>query len=153
MIWKLIFTRQSQQDVSKLKSSNLRSHAETLLGVLQENPFRNPPPMWTRQMFKCYPHWPDGFELIFQPHGRCHIGADGSGAGLERQRSFDGVFLGERLLMLSVFFETVEFFSRKHQSQTLERISVPAGKPCFGKLVSVGIELKSTGCGKNLSPL
>ena len=29
--------------------------------------------------------------------------------------------------MLSVFFETVEFFSRKHQSQTLERISVPAG--------------------------
>jgi len=44
VIWKLIFTRQSQKDASKLKASNLRSHAETLLEVLQENPFRNPPP-------------------------------------------------------------------------------------------------------------
>ena len=52
----------------------------------------------------------------------------------------------------SVFFESIQLFSRKHQSQTLERISVPAGKPCFGKLVPVGIELKSTGCGQNLSP-
>ena len=44
MIWKLIFTRQSQKDAAKLKASNLRSHTETLLEVLQENPFRNPPP-------------------------------------------------------------------------------------------------------------
>lgn len=44
MIWKLIFTKQSQKDADKLKASSLRSHAETLLGVLREDPFRNPPP-------------------------------------------------------------------------------------------------------------
>ncbi len=53
----------------------------------------------------------------------------------------------------SVFLERIQFFSCKHQRQTLEWISVPAGKPGFGKLVPVGIELKPPGGCQSLSPL
>ena len=49
-------------------------------------------------------------------------------------------------------FEAVEPFSGEHERQTLEGVPVPAGKPCFGKLVSVGIELEASGGGQNLSP-
>jgi toxin YoeB len=42
--WVLYFTKQAQKDAKKLSSSNLRSKAETLLAVLQADPFQTPPP-------------------------------------------------------------------------------------------------------------
>jgi len=42
--WELVFTRQAQKDAKKLATSGLRSKAETLLEVLRQNPFQNPPP-------------------------------------------------------------------------------------------------------------
>jgi toxin YoeB len=42
--WKLIFTKDAQQDSKKLTSSGLRPKAELLLAILTENPYQNPPP-------------------------------------------------------------------------------------------------------------
>jgi toxin YoeB len=42
--WQLVYTRQSGKDAKKLSSAGLREKAETILAVLQENPFQNPPP-------------------------------------------------------------------------------------------------------------
>ena len=44
MKWKTVFTRQSLKDARKIKKSGLRSQVETLLDILRENPFQNPPP-------------------------------------------------------------------------------------------------------------
>lgn len=44
MSWRLVYTRQAQKDAKKISSSGLKSKAETLLKVLSENPFQNPPP-------------------------------------------------------------------------------------------------------------
>jgi toxin YoeB len=41
--WKLVYTKQAQKDAKKLAASNLKGKTEELLGVLQENPFQNPP--------------------------------------------------------------------------------------------------------------
>jgi len=42
--WKLVYTPQAQKDAKKLARSGLRANAEALLEVLEENPFRRPPP-------------------------------------------------------------------------------------------------------------
>jgi len=42
--WQLVFTKQAQKDAKKLSASGLRPKAEVLLAILQEDPFRNPPP-------------------------------------------------------------------------------------------------------------
>ena len=42
--WKLVYTRQAQQDAKKLSLSGLRPKAEVLLKILEENPFQVPPP-------------------------------------------------------------------------------------------------------------
>nr|WP_275973958.1 Txe/YoeB family addiction module toxin [Argonema galeatum] len=42
--WDLVYTKQAQKDAYKLASSNLRDKAQTLLDILQVNPFENPPP-------------------------------------------------------------------------------------------------------------
>jgi Txe/YoeB family toxin of toxin-antitoxin system len=42
--WKLVYTPQTQKDAKKLARSGLRANAEALLEVLEENPFRRPPP-------------------------------------------------------------------------------------------------------------
>jgi Txe/YoeB family toxin of toxin-antitoxin system len=42
--WQLHFTKQSQKDAVKLAAAGLKPKAETLLKILEENPFRNPPP-------------------------------------------------------------------------------------------------------------
>jgi len=42
--WKLIFSKQAVKDAKRLKKANLWKNAESLLDVLRENPFRNPPP-------------------------------------------------------------------------------------------------------------
>ena len=42
--WQLVFTKQAQKDAKKLSAAGLRAKAETLLSVLQNNPFQTPPP-------------------------------------------------------------------------------------------------------------
>jgi toxin YoeB len=42
--WDLVYTKQAQKDAKKLGSSNLRDKAQTLLDIIQVNPFQNPPP-------------------------------------------------------------------------------------------------------------
>jgi len=42
--WTIIYTKQAQKDAKKLKSSGLKNKAEYLLEVVEDNPFRNPPP-------------------------------------------------------------------------------------------------------------
>ena len=43
-MWQVVFTRQAQKDAKKLQAASLRFHAEKLLEILRENPFKNPPP-------------------------------------------------------------------------------------------------------------
>jgi Txe/YoeB family toxin of toxin-antitoxin system len=40
----LVFTKQAQKDARKLASSGLKAKAETLLEILANDPFQNPPP-------------------------------------------------------------------------------------------------------------
>ncbi len=44
MTWRLVYTRQAQKDARKLVSSGLKSKAEQLLKILEEDPYRTPPP-------------------------------------------------------------------------------------------------------------
>ncbi|RLB70062.1 MAG: Txe/YoeB family addiction module toxin [Deltaproteobacteria bacterium] len=44
MKWSLVYTKQAQKDAKKLASSGLKSKAEKLLIILEQNPFQNPPP-------------------------------------------------------------------------------------------------------------
>jgi toxin YoeB len=42
--WKLFYTKQAQKDAKKLSSSGLRTKAEYVLSILENNPYQNPPP-------------------------------------------------------------------------------------------------------------
>ena len=42
--WTLHYTRQAQKDAKKLASSGLKGKAQTLLALLETDPFQNPPP-------------------------------------------------------------------------------------------------------------
>ena len=42
--WELRFTKQAQKDAKKLAAASLKSKAELLLKILQDNPFQSPPP-------------------------------------------------------------------------------------------------------------
>jgi toxin YoeB len=42
--WQLLYTKQAQKDAKKLASAGLKPKAETLLKILEINPFQNPPP-------------------------------------------------------------------------------------------------------------
>ena len=44
MTWKLVYTRQAQKDARKLASSGLKPKAQELLDLLDEDPYRKPPP-------------------------------------------------------------------------------------------------------------
>lgn len=44
MSWKLAYTKQAQKDAKKLAAADLKSKAQSLLAILQENPYRTPPP-------------------------------------------------------------------------------------------------------------
>lgn len=44
MKWKLCYTKQAQKDARKLASSGLKSKAQELLQIIEENPYQNPPP-------------------------------------------------------------------------------------------------------------
>ena len=43
MSWKIIFTKIAQKDAKKIKRAGLKSQVESLLSVIQKNPFQNPP--------------------------------------------------------------------------------------------------------------
>jgi len=42
--WELVYTKQAQKDSKKLRSAGLKAKAETLLQILQENPYQPSPP-------------------------------------------------------------------------------------------------------------
>ena len=42
--WKVLFTRQAQKDARKIAATGLRTKAQVLITVLEEDPLRNPPP-------------------------------------------------------------------------------------------------------------
>lgn len=44
MSWRLLYTKQAQKDAKKLTASNLKGKAQTLLKIIAEDPFQNPPP-------------------------------------------------------------------------------------------------------------
>lgn len=43
MSWRLVYTRQAQNDAKKLASVGLKPKAQELLAILAEDPFRKPP--------------------------------------------------------------------------------------------------------------
>ena len=44
MSWRVLYTKQAQKDAQRLASAGLKEKAEGLLRVLEEDPFRSPPP-------------------------------------------------------------------------------------------------------------
>jgi Txe/YoeB family toxin of toxin-antitoxin system len=42
--WSLVFSKHAQKDARKLAEAGLKPKAETLLAVIREDPYRNPPP-------------------------------------------------------------------------------------------------------------
>ena len=42
--WTLFFTKEAERDAKKLKQADLEGKAESLLRVIEQNPFQNPPP-------------------------------------------------------------------------------------------------------------
>lgn len=44
MTWQLVFTKQAQKDAKKLAASGLKSKAQELLSLLEQDPFAKPPP-------------------------------------------------------------------------------------------------------------
>jgi len=42
--WKLVYTKHAQKDAKKLASSGLKTKAQSLLTLLEDNPYQNPPP-------------------------------------------------------------------------------------------------------------
>lgn len=44
MSWSVVFTRQARKDARNVASAGLKDKAQTLLGILSDNPFQTPPP-------------------------------------------------------------------------------------------------------------
>ena len=44
MAWKIIYTKQAQSDVKPLLKEGFKQKALVILGILEQNPFQNPPP-------------------------------------------------------------------------------------------------------------
>jgi toxin YoeB len=42
--WTLFYTKEAEKDSKKLKQAGLKERAESLLRVIEQNPFQNPPP-------------------------------------------------------------------------------------------------------------
>ena len=43
--WKIVYTNQARKDAKKLSTSGLKTKAEILLKLLEENPLKTPPPV------------------------------------------------------------------------------------------------------------
>lgn len=44
MSWQLVFAKHAQKDAQKLAANGLKTKAQELLAIIQDNPFQNPPP-------------------------------------------------------------------------------------------------------------
>lgn len=44
MSWQLVFTKHAQKDALKLAAAGLKEKAQSLLAIVSENPYQNPPP-------------------------------------------------------------------------------------------------------------
>ena len=44
MSYKVVFTSQARKDAKKLSSSGLKAKAEKLISIIEDNPFKTPPP-------------------------------------------------------------------------------------------------------------
>ena len=44
MTWRLVYTKAAQKDAKNLAAAGLKNKAQELLGVLETNPYRTPPP-------------------------------------------------------------------------------------------------------------
>ena len=44
MSWRVVFTKQVQNDAKKLSASGLKQKAKALINILRENPYQVPPP-------------------------------------------------------------------------------------------------------------
>lgn len=44
MTWQLVYTKQAKKDAKKLVASGLKPKAQTLLDLLRNDPYHNPPP-------------------------------------------------------------------------------------------------------------
>jgi Txe/YoeB family toxin of toxin-antitoxin system len=42
--WRLVYTKQAQKDAEKLATAGLKAKAQSLLAILEQNPFQTPPP-------------------------------------------------------------------------------------------------------------
>jgi len=42
--WKLIYTSRAKKDAKNISNSGLKPHAERILGILENNPYKTPPP-------------------------------------------------------------------------------------------------------------
>jgi toxin YoeB len=42
-MWKVVFTKRALKDSEKISRSGLKTKTKTLLRILEENPFQNPP--------------------------------------------------------------------------------------------------------------
>lgn len=43
MSWQLVYTKHAQKDAEKLASAGLKEKAKSLLAIVSQNPFQNPP--------------------------------------------------------------------------------------------------------------
>lgn len=43
-MWQLYYTKQAQKDARKLASSGLKTKAQNLLSIIQQDPYQTPPP-------------------------------------------------------------------------------------------------------------
>jgi len=41
--WRLVYTKAAQKDARNLAAAGLKAKAQTLLGILEENPYQTPP--------------------------------------------------------------------------------------------------------------
>jgi toxin YoeB len=41
--WKVVYTKQAQKDARKLTSSGLKSKAQDLISIIEQEPYTNPP--------------------------------------------------------------------------------------------------------------
>ena len=44
MSWRIVYTKHAQKDAEKLAASGLKAKAQSLLAVLEQNPYQTPPP-------------------------------------------------------------------------------------------------------------
>ena len=44
MVWEIVYTKQAQSDAKRILKAGFKQKALVILGILEKNPFQNPPP-------------------------------------------------------------------------------------------------------------